>query len=134
MDVFRSSLCLPPLCIRLIKITAEEHPRAGRYVELAGCGGGVDVDGAPSAGSADAFVSWNWDSDWEDVLEALVTRVSPTVSQECKVSLAAKRKSVTGQDFISIHGCVQPRAQLMACSTVVTITFSSNRPSIQDCG
>ena len=32
------------------------------------------------------------DVDWEDVLEALVNRVSPTVSQECKVSLAAKRK------------------------------------------
>ena len=42
-----------------------------RYVELAGCGDCIDADGTRSVGFADAFVSWNWDSDWEALLAAL---------------------------------------------------------------
>ena len=47
--------------------------------------------------------------------EAATEFICFLMSEANDQALAAKRKSVTGQDFISIHGCVQPRAQLMAC-------------------
>ena len=52
-------------------IKADTHDLLCRYVELAGCGDGVDSDGSASVGDADCFVSWNWDSDWEQLLAAL---------------------------------------------------------------
>ena len=52
-------------------VKVHTHNLLCRYVELAGCGDGMDSDGSPSVGLADAFVSWNWDSDWEQMLAAL---------------------------------------------------------------
>ena len=61
-------------------IKAHTHEKMCRYVELAGCGANVDEDGSPSVGGADAFVSWNWDSDWGDLLEALEEHTARTVA------------------------------------------------------
>ena len=52
-------------------IKADTHELLCRYVELVGCGDAVDADGGSSVGDADAFVSWNWDSEWEALLGAL---------------------------------------------------------------
>ena len=51
-----------------------------RYVELSGCGDAVDADGEPSVGTADAFVSWNWDSEWEGLLGALEEHTQKAVT------------------------------------------------------
>lgn len=47
------------------------HGLMCRFVELAGCGDNIGLDGARTVGLADAFVSWNWDSPWESVIGAL---------------------------------------------------------------
>ena len=52
-------------------IKADTHDLLCRYVELEGCGDAVDPDGGASVGGAVAFVSWNWDSEWELLLGAL---------------------------------------------------------------
>ena len=52
-------------------IKADTHDLLCRYVELEGCGDAVDPDGRASVGGAVAFVSWNWDSEWELLLGAL---------------------------------------------------------------
>ena len=49
-------------------IKADTHELLCRYVELSGCGDAVDADGGPSVGDADAFVSWNRDSQWDLLL------------------------------------------------------------------
>ena len=52
-------------------IKADTHSLLCRYVELSGCGDAVDEDGEASVGDADAFVSWNWDSQWDLLLLSL---------------------------------------------------------------
>lgn len=53
-------------------IKKDTHTLLCRYVELRGCGDAVDADGGcPSVGAADAFVSWNWDSQWDLLLLSL---------------------------------------------------------------
>ena len=62
-------------------IKEHTHEKMCRYVELAGCGASVDEDGSPSVGNADAFVSWNWDSNWNDLLEALEEHTARIVKE-----------------------------------------------------
>ena len=62
-------------------IKAHTHEKMCRYCELAGCGASMDEDGSPSIGDADTFVSWNWDSDWDDLLEALEDHTARAVAK-----------------------------------------------------
>ena len=52
-------------------IKADTHALLCRYSELVDCGDAVDASGIRSLGDADAFVSWNWDSEWETLMGAL---------------------------------------------------------------
>eukprot|EP01046_Picozoa_sp_COSAG06_P047509 COSAG06_NODE_6924_length_2713_cov_16.993879_2_plen_706_part_01 len=60
-------------------IKADTHHLLCRYAELEGCGDALDTDGGFSVGVADAFVSWNWDSDWEALLSSLEAHTAMVV-------------------------------------------------------